>query len=69
MEDENDHIQNDQEQDQDQDQDQDQEYMEENQGDDEDEFMFIYRWVDTINLSRPKKNISRDFCKSKHFLG
>lgn len=40
---------------------QDLEYIEENQGDDEDEFMFIYRWVDTINLSRPKKNISRDF--------
>jgi hypothetical protein len=42
-------------------QDQENEYMEENLGDDEDEFMFIYRWVDTINLSRPKKNISRDF--------
>lgn len=25
------------------------------------EFMFIYEWVDSVNLSRPKKNIARDF--------
>ena len=25
------------------------------------EYMFIYEWVDSVNLSRPKKNIARDF--------
>jgi hypothetical protein len=25
------------------------------------ELMYIYEWVDSINLSRPKKNIARDF--------
>ncbi len=25
------------------------------------QFMFIYEWVDSVNLSRPKKNIARDF--------
>jgi hypothetical protein len=25
------------------------------------EYMFIYEWVDSLNLSKPKKNISRDF--------
>lgn len=25
------------------------------------EFMFIYEWVDSVNLTRPKKNIARDF--------
>lgn len=24
-------------------------------------YMFIYEWVDEVNLSRPKKNIARDF--------
>ena len=24
--------------------------------------MYIYEWVDSIQLSKPKKNISRDFC-------
>lgn len=28
---------------------------------DDNEIMYIYEWVDSINLSRPKKNISRDF--------
>ena len=28
----------------------------------ENELMYIYEWVDSIPLSRPKKNISRDFC-------
>ena len=26
------------------------------------ELMYIYEWVDSIQLSKPKKNISRDFC-------
>ena len=29
--------------------------------DEESELMYIYEWVDSIELSRPKKNISRDF--------
>ena len=28
---------------------------------DEDEMQTIYNWVDEIPLSRPKKNITRDF--------
>jgi hypothetical protein len=28
---------------------------------DENEIMHIYEWVDSVTLSRPKKNISRDF--------
>jgi hypothetical protein len=28
---------------------------------DEEEMQMIYNWVDEIPLSRPKKNISRDF--------
>ena len=28
----------------------------------ENELMYIYEWVDSIQLSRPKKNIARDFC-------
>lgn len=28
------------------------------------ELMYIYEWVDSIQLSRPKKNISRDFSDS-----
>jgi hypothetical protein len=28
---------------------------------DENEIMHIYEWVDSITLSRPKKNIARDF--------
>ena len=27
----------------------------------ENEFMYIYEWIDSLPLSRPKKNISRDF--------
>ena len=30
-------------------------------GMDEDELQLIYNWVDEIPLSRPKKNIARDF--------
>ena len=26
------------------------------------ELMSIYEWVDSVPLSRPKKNIARDFC-------
>ena len=29
--------------------------------DEESELMYIYEWVDSIELSRPKKNIARDF--------
>ena len=29
--------------------------------DDESELMYIYEWVDSIELSRPEKNIARDF--------
>ena len=32
-----------------------------NAQDEESELMFIYEWVDSIELSRPKKNIARDF--------
>lgn len=39
------------------------------------ELMYIYEWVDSIQLSRPKKNISRDFSDSillaeiiKHYI-
>jgi hypothetical protein len=28
---------------------------------DEEELQLVYQWVDSISLSRPKKNISRDF--------
>lgn len=41
----------------------------------ENELMYIYEWVDSIQLSRPKKNIARDFCDCvllaeiiKHYL-
>jgi hypothetical protein len=33
----------------------------ENPVQEENELMYIYEWVDSINLSRPKKNIARDF--------
>ena len=35
----------------------------ENQGNQgvENELMYIYEWVDSVPLSRPKKNIARDF--------
>ncbi len=32
-----------------------------NAQDEESELMYIYEWVDSIELSRPKKNIARDF--------
>lgn len=28
----------------------------------DEKLMHIYEWVDSVNLSRPKKNIARDFC-------
>lgn len=28
---------------------------------DEEELQLVYQWVDSIHLSRPKKNIARDF--------
>ena len=28
----------------------------------DEKLMYIYEWVDSVNLSRQKKNISRDFC-------
>ena len=41
----------------------------------ENDLMYIYEWVDSIQLSRPKKNIARDFCDCvlvaeiiKHYL-
>ena len=41
----------------------------------ENDVMYIYEWVDSIQLSRPKKNIARDFCDCvlvaeiiKHYL-
>jgi len=43
--------------------------MEENSNQDfeANEFMFIYEWVDSVNLSRPKKNIARDFSDGGFF--
>lgn len=42
---------------------------------DEEEMQMIYNWVDEIPLSRPKRNIARDFSDggmiilfTKHFL-
>lgn len=35
--------------------------MNENPSEENSEMMYIYEWVDSIPLSRPKKNISRDF--------
>ena len=37
------------------------EEMNNEQDDIESELMYIYEWVDSIELSRPKKNIARDF--------
>ena len=37
------------------------EEMNNEQDDVESELMYIYEWVDSIELSRPKKNIARDF--------
>jgi len=37
------------------------EEMNNEQDDGESELMYIYEWVDSIELSRPKKNIARDF--------
>lgn len=50
--------------------------MVDNQSEDnENELMYIYEWVDSVPLSRPKKNIGRDFCDGvllaeiiKHYL-
>lgn len=52
--------------------------LDNNEGQDqteENDFMYIYEWVDSIQLSRPKKNIARDFCDCvlvaeiiKHYL-
>lgn len=35
--------------------------MDNNNVEEGNDVMFIYEWVDSIPLSRPKKNISRDF--------
>jgi hypothetical protein len=35
--------------------------MDNNAGVNENEIMHIYEWVDSISLSKPKKNIARDF--------
>ena len=35
---------------------------------DDSDIMFIYNWVDSIPLSRQKKNISRDFSDGGKFL-
>ena len=37
------------------------EAMNNEQDENESELMYIYEWVDSIELSRPKKNIARDF--------
>ena len=29
---------------------------------DENDLMYIYEWIDSLPLSKTKKNISRDFC-------
>ena len=34
----------------------------------ENEIMEIYEWVDTIQLTRPKKNIARDFSDGGTFM-
>jgi hypothetical protein len=34
---------------------------------DENEIMQIYEWVDSVNLTRPKKNIARDFSDGGKF--
>lgn len=38
--------------------------MVDNQNDNEEEngLMYIYEWIDRIELSKPKKNMARDFC-------
>ena len=38
-----------------------QEEQEEEMQNEQDDIMYIYEWVDSIELSRPKKNIARDF--------
>ena len=38
-----------------------QDVMNNEQEENESELMYIYEWVDSIELSRPKKNIARDF--------
>ena len=35
---------------------------------DEEEMQIIYNWVDEIPLSRPKRNIARDFSDGGKFL-
>lgn len=37
---------------------------------DEEELQLVYQWVDSVPLSRPKKNITRDFsdCGKVHTL-
>lgn len=35
---------------------------------DEEELQLVYAWVDTIQLSRPKKNIARDFADGGNLM-
>jgi predicted Rdx family selenoprotein len=35
---------------------------------DEEELQLVYQWVDSVPLSRPKKNISRDFSDACKYL-
>ena len=35
---------------------------------DENDIMQIYEWVDSVNLSRPKKNIARDFSDGGNWI-
>jgi hypothetical protein len=34
---------------------------------DEEELQLVYQWVDSVPLTRPKKNISRDFADGGTF--
>jgi hypothetical protein len=36
---------------------------------DEEELQLVYQWVDSVPLTRPKKNISRDFADGGTFYG
>lgn len=38
---------------------------------DEEELQLVYHWVDSVPLTRPKKNIARDFsdgCKNNYVI-
>jgi hypothetical protein len=39
-----------------------------NENIDDQEIMFIYEWVDSIPLSRPKKSMARDFSDGGNYI-